>query len=89
MERRNWSIKALKELTYIDSLESYEKADSLVRWNKKYLSENKITDFELDLDDFKKLRELFYKNINFLKKHKEKTRKDMIENRKLRKFLRH
>ncbi|QDF30115.1 hypothetical protein [Halarcobacter anaerophilus] len=89
MERGNWSINALKELTYIDTLDSYERADALVRWNNKYLAENQISDFELDQDGFKKLYELFYKNINFLKEHKEKTRKDMVENRKLRKFLKH
>ncbi|WP_321312639.1 hypothetical protein [Halarcobacter sp.] len=87
MERGNWSIKALEELIYIDSLDSYEKASGLVRWNEKYLTETKITDFELSNEDFKILYELFYKNINFLKEHKEKTRKDMVENRKLRKFL--
>lgn len=89
MERGNWSIKALKELTYIDTLDSYERAEALVRWNNKYLAENQINNFELDQEGFKKLHELFYKNINFLKEHKEKTRKDMVENKKLRKFLKH
>ena len=28
MERRDWSLKALSELTYIDSLDSFEKADT-------------------------------------------------------------
>lgn len=87
MERGNWSIEALKELNYIDSLDSFEKADGLVRWNKKYLTDTKITDFELDTDNLKRLYELFYKNINFLKEHKERVRKEMVENRKLRKFL--
>lgn len=89
MERGNWSIEALEELVYIDSLDSTERAAGLVRWNQKYLTENKITDFELELNDMKRLYELFYKSINFLKEHKENTRKDMIENRKLRKFLNH
>ena len=40
MERRNWSLKALGELIYIDSLDSFEKADALVRWNDDYLKEN-------------------------------------------------
>lgn len=87
MERGNWSIEALEELIYIDSLDSYEKASGLVRWNEKYLTETKITDFELSNSDFRRLHELFYKNINFLKEHKERTRKEMVENRKLRKFL--
>ncbi|XOB61887.1 hypothetical protein ACMC56_14985 [Campylobacterota bacterium DY0563] len=54
MERGNWSIKALEELIYIDSLDSYEKASALVRWNEKYLTETKITDFQLSNEDFKK-----------------------------------
>lgn len=39
MERRDWSIKLLKELIYIDSLESYDKADSLVSWYSENFSE--------------------------------------------------
>lgn len=89
MERRNWSLKALNELIYIDSLDSYEKADSLVRWHKKYLSENEISNIDLEKNDLKKILELFYKNINFLKEHKEQARLDMLENRKMHKFLKH
>lgn len=87
MERRDWSLKALSELTYIDSLDSYEKADGLVRWFKNYLSENKIEDFDLEMDDLKKLQELFFKNLNFLKKHKEETRQELINIKKMQKFL--
>ena len=89
MERRDRSLKALEELIYIDSLESYEKADSLVRWYEKYLSKDDITNFDLELDDLKRLSELFYKNINFLKEYKEQARKDMVENRKLQRFMKH
>ena len=89
MERRNWSLKALEELIYIDSLDSYERADALIRWHKKYLTDKKITDFDLETDDLKKLSELFYKNINFLKEHKEQTRQDMVENKKMQRFLSH
>lgn len=87
MERRNRSLKALEELIYIDSLDSYERADALVRWHKKYLSDNNITDLDLEQKDLKKVLELFYKNINFLKEHKEQTRQDMIENKKMQRFL--
>lgn len=87
MERRNRSLKALEELIYIDSLESYERADALVRWYNKYLTNTKVTEFDLEMDDFKKLLELFYKNINFLKEHTEKTRQDMVANRKMSRFL--
>jgi len=87
MERRNRSLKALEELTYIDSLESYERADALVRWYDKYLKETDITNFDLELKDLQTLLELFYKNINFLKEHKEQTRKDMVANKKMQRFL--
>ena len=87
MERRNRSLRALEELTYIDSLDSYEKADALVRWHNKYLSTEKISDFDLIKTDLKKLLELFYKNTNFLKEHKEQTRQDMLENKKMQRFL--
>lgn len=87
MERRDWSLKALSELIYIDSLESFEKADGLVRWFKTYLTENKIEDFDLELKDLKTLEELFFKNINFLKKHKEETRQELINIKKMQQFL--
>ena len=88
MERRNRSLKALKELIYIDSLDSYEKADSLVIWYKDYLRDSKIEDFDLELDDLLILEELFFKNINFLNSH-IKTARDEINNiKKLKEFLR-
>lgn len=89
MERRDWSVGALKELTYIDSLDSSEKADSLVRWHKKYLEENSIQDFDLEIEDLKYLKELFFKNINFLKNHKEESRLELIKMRKMKRFLEH
>jgi hypothetical protein len=89
MERRNRSLKALNELIYIDSLDSFEKADSLVRWNQEYLSNDNINDFDLEISDLKRLEELFFKSINFLKNHKEETRKELIAMQKLKKFLKH
>jgi hypothetical protein len=89
MERRNRSIKALEELIYVDSLDSYERADALVRWHNKYLANTDITDFDLELKDLQRLLELFYKNINFLKGHKNQTRKDMVDNKKMQRFLGH
>lgn len=87
MERRDWSLKALSELIYIDSLESFEKADALVNWHKNYLTDDSIENFDLELNDLKKLEELFFKNINFLKKHKEETRQELIKIQKMKKFL--
>lgn len=87
MERRDRSLKALDELIYIDSLEPNQRAEALVRWNDKYLSQEQITDFDLDKNDLIKLSELFYKSIDFLKDHKENVRQEMLENRKMQRFL--
>lgn len=67
MERRDWSIKLLKELIYIDSLDSYEKANNLVSWYTEYFSKSSINDLDLELSDLKILEELFYRNINLEK----------------------
>ena len=87
MERRDRSLKALKELTYIDSLDSYEKADALVRWFDTYLKDDSIENFDLELIDLKKLEELFFKSINFLKNHKEETRQELVKMQKMKRFL--
>ena len=89
MERRDRSLKALNELVYIDSCDSYEKADALLRWYDDYLSNTSIEDFDLELEDLKKLEELFFKNINFLKNHKEETRLELIKMQKVKRFLNH
>ena len=87
MERRDRSLKALKELTYIDSLYSFEKADALVKWFDDYLKDDSIENFDLELDDLKRLEELFFKNINFLKNHKEETRQELVKMQKMKRFL--
>ena len=87
MERRNRSLKALSELIYIDSLESFEKADALVKWYSDYFTDDSIENFDLELNNLKKLEELFFKNINFFKKHKEETRQELIKIQKMKKFL--
>ena len=89
MERRNRSLKALKELIYIDSLDSFTKADALVKWHDEYLENDSIENFHLELDEFKTLEELFFKNINFLKKHREETRQEIIKMQKVKRFLNH
>ncbi len=89
MERRDRSLKALNELIYIDSFDSYEKADALLRWYNDYFSNTSIEDFDLELEDLKKLEELFFKNINFLKNHKEETRLELIKMQKVKRFLNH
>ena len=87
MERRDRSLKALKELTYIDSLDSFEKADALVKWFDTYLKDDSIENFDLELIDLKKLEELFFKSINFLKNHKEETRQELVKMQKMKRFL--
>ena len=89
MERRDRSLKALKELIYIDSLDSSDKADGLIRWFDTYLKDDSIENVDLELSDLKKLEELFFKNINFLKAHKEETRLELVKMQKMKRFLKH
>ena len=89
MERRNRSLKALKELIYIDSLESFTKADALVVWYDDYLKDDTIENFQLELSELKELEELFFKNINFLKKQKEEAKDELAKIQKMKRFLKH
>mgnify|MGYP000579564378 CR=1 FL=1 len=54
MERRDRSLKALKELIYIDSLDSFDKANGLIRWFDSYLKDDSIENFDLELIDLKR-----------------------------------
>ena len=87
MERRDRSLKALKELNYIDSLDSFDKAEALIRWFDNYLKDDSIENFDLELADLKRLEELFFKSINFMKNHKEETRQELIKMQKMKRFL--
>ncbi len=87
MERRDRSLKALKELIYIDSLDSFDKADAIGKWFDSYLKDDSIENFDLELSDLKKLEELFFKSINFLKTHREETRQELIKMQKMKRFL--
>lgn len=89
MERRDRSLKALKELIYIDSLESFTKADALVVWYDDYLKDDTIENFQLELSELKELEELFFKNINFLKNQKEETKDELAKIQKMKRFLKH
>ncbi len=89
MERRDRSLKALSELVYIDSLDSFEKADALVKWYDNYLTNDTIENFDLELEELKKLEELFFRNIIFLKNHKEETRLELVKMQKMKRFLKH
>ncbi|RXJ56379.1 hypothetical protein [Candidatus Marinarcus aquaticus] len=88
MERRDWSLKALKELQFLDSLDDQERADGLVRWGTKYISnEDESLDFDLEIQDLERLSELYYKNLQFLKNYKNKMQDQMRKNRKMQTFL--
>ena len=89
MERRDWSIKLLKELIYIDSLDSYEKANNLVSWYTEYFSKSSINDLDLELNDLKIVEELFYRNINFLKEKQKQAGEELKNIKKMKSFLKH
>ena len=87
MERRNRSLKALKELEYIDVLDPELRASSLNKWVETYLVESSIEDFDLKLEELKKLYELFFKNIAFMKKHRINMKHEIDNYKKIREFL--
>ena len=87
MERRDWSLRALKSLQYIDSLDAEERANSLQKWVEDYLVDNQIEDFQLELVELEMLSELFYKNISFLKKHRNDMKSEINDHKKIREFL--
>ena len=87
MERRNWSLKALSEFTYLDSLDEEQKLKALEAWFQFYLRENQIEDFDLTTYELKKLSELLYKNINFFKQSKDALRYQLKDNSKIREFF--
>ncbi len=84
MERRDRSLKALLELTYIDSLDDEERAASLLAWGDRYITEET---FDLTIDEIVRLSELFYKNIEFLKKHQLVVQEELDKYAKIKKFL--
>ncbi|MCJ8328050.1 MAG: hypothetical protein MJK08_13225 [Campylobacterales bacterium] len=87
MERRNRSIKALDELKFISYLEEDEKAQRLILWANKYLEKGNINDFDLELKDLESLSELFYSNLEFLNIKKDKTKDELDQSKKLKKFM--
>ena len=87
MERRNRSLKALSELKYIDSLDSDLRAESLKEWVELNLEKNNIEEFDLEKEDLDSLAELFYKNITFMKKHRQNMKKQIDNHKKIREFL--
>jgi len=87
MERRDWSLEALEEFQYLDSLDDEQKAPALAKWVSKYLSDKDISKIDLPKDKLLQLEELFFKNINFLKSFRDKQREELSKLRDLKKFL--
>jgi len=87
MERRNRSIEALKELSFIDTQDDELRTSLLEKWVNQNLVDYKIEDFDLELADLKRLHELFYKNINFMKQHRENMKLEIDNYKKIREFL--
>ena len=87
MERRNWSLEVFNKLKYIDSLEQYDKAYALQVWSSSYLNDDFLNNLDLKEDELKSFLELFYKNINFLKSHKDEVFKELNQNKNIQKFL--
>jgi hypothetical protein len=88
MERRNWSLKALSELTYINSLDEVLKAQRLELWVQAYLKDSSIQDFDLELEQLEKLKELFYQNVLFLRKYTSNLQSVLNSQKKIKEFLR-
>jgi hypothetical protein len=87
MERRDWSLEALKRLTYVDSLDDELRAEGLKSWALTYLETTEITDFDLTHEELLILRELFFKNANFLFNHREDILEELKTLSNVKKFL--
>ncbi|WP_418184909.1 hypothetical protein ACNSOS_08185 [Aliarcobacter vitoriensis] len=87
MERRDKSLKILNELNYIDSLDSFDKANSLVVWYNDNFTHNAIEDLDLELSDLLRFEELFYKNLQFLKQQQAVARIELNKIKKMKSFL--
>lgn len=87
MERRDWSLKALEELTYINSLDDDLKAQRLEIWVTKYLKEKVIQDFDLEIDQLQTLKELFYQNVLFLREYTSNIQTQLGNQNKMKEFF--
>jgi len=87
MERRDWSLEALKRLTYVDSLDDELRAEGIKSWALTYLDTNDISDFDLTHNELLTLRELLFKNTNFLYDYREDILKELKTISQMKKFL--
>jgi hypothetical protein len=77
--------KVYTDIIYIDSLDNDEcKAEALLRWSEMYLD----GDFEagLTIEEMRKLNELIYKNIIFLKDYLSRVQTSTKEVKSIKKF---
>jgi hypothetical protein len=86
MERRDWSLEAIKEFNYIDSLDGKQKADMLKDWLNKYMP-NGVYEFDLPVEQMNRLSELLYKNVAFLYKEREDAKDFIKQKNKIKQFL--
>lgn len=87
MERRNWSLKGLSEIQYIDSLDDDLRAKRLEKWIQSYLVEHSIEDFDLETKQLQVLQELFYKNKAFLDTYIVQFKSEVTDQQKIKAFL--
>lgn len=87
MERRNWSLKALERLNYIDSLDDDERAVLIRDWTETYLNANFVGSLELHPEELIRLSELLARNIKFLNNYRMQIKTDLENSKAIRKFL--
>ncbi len=87
MERRNRSLEALKRLIYVDSLDDEQRGEGLKSWASTYLDTTDVTNFDLTREELLKLRELLFKNANFLFTYREHILEELKSISQMKKFL--
>ena len=77
----------MDKLILIDSLESKEKADSIIRWINFYLQKDVRDSFDLELPELKKISEYFYKNIIFMKEERAILKNEIDKSKNIKRFF--
>ena len=87
MERRNRSLESLNQLRYLGSLEPEDRAEMLSIWVETYMDDVSIDNLELSSDEINELSEMFFKNIAFMKEHREYIKEQLDSHNKIKQFL--
>lgn len=87
MERRDRALKALSELNFVDSLESFDKPSAIKGWAEVYLVFGNELFFGLEKAELERAGELMFRNINLLKRHAQDLKIILDENKQIRKFF--